>query len=358
MLFKLPGVVRRFIIMTGSRNSRRLIWPEIIFQVVLLSVVFMFYAFNREGGRVNLEIDEPEVMFFLSYAAAAMVINYFLLHKFLYVGKYWQFALGVAILIGLVIFTEECVIEQIYYPDTRGASFPGILNNLLGAMPTITILAGFKFAWDALTKQRQVEELKMAVKESELQYLKSQVNPHFLFNNLNNLYAYALEQSPKTTEIILELSEVLRYMLYECKEKYVPLVREVEQLGYLVNLSRLQLEDRGTVSFNVGELPAGYQIAPLLLPVFVENAFKHSMSSQTEQIEIRINISMDDSGQLHFVCENTYSAQSNTGGIEGGIGLENVMKRLELLYPGAHQLDIDEGVDQFKVSLRLKLNKI
>ncbi|MGB0175995.1 MAG: sensor histidine kinase [Owenweeksia sp.] len=201
-----------------------------------------------------------------------------------------------------------------------------------------------------------MEQLQSVVKESELQYLRSQINPHFLFNNLNNLYAYALEQSPKTPEIILELSGVLRYMLYECQERYVSLSKEVEQLRNFVNLSRMQFEDRGEIRLSVKETGEDYQIAPLILPVFVENACKHSLSSQSDNISISIELSLKDNGELQFVCENTFSPESNTDRLSRGIGLENVQKRLELLYPDAYHLNINTTGNVYRVELYLQLH--
>lgn len=296
-------------------------------------------------------------MFFLNYAAAAYIINYWLLPKYLYLKKYFLFTLLLAAVIGLAIFIEEGVIEQIYYPDTRGSRFPGIAFNLLTAMPIITILTGFKFAWDALTKQQQVEQLQSAVKESELQYLKSQINPHFLFNNLNNLYAYALEKSPKTPDIILELSGLLRYMLYECKAEFVPLQKEVKQLENFVSLSKLQLEERGEVEFKVNLHGVGYEIAPLILSVFVENAFKHSLSSVSDDIKIEISLEITEEGRMHFLCSNSFSEQTNTDELSNGIGLKNVIKRLNILYPKAYQLHINTDNEMYTVRLTMDLQK-
>tara|TARA_B100000780_G_C21124017_1_gene455647 strand:+ start:714 stop:1751 length:1038 start_codon:yes stop_codon:yes gene_type:complete len=341
--------------MTYNKNSKRNI-AEIAFQLILHILVFVFYSFDRSNHhKLHAQVDLWEVAFFLNYSIAGLFINYFLLPKFLYKKKPIPFFIGVLIVIGLVIINEELVLEQIFFPDTRGKGFPGIIYNLIELLPIITILTGFKFAWDALTKQREVEALQSTVKESQLLYLKSQINPHFLFNNLNNLYAYALEQSPKTPEIILELSGVLRYMLYDCQAEYVPLKKEVEQLENFINLSKLQLEDRGDVNLQINITEQGFQIAPLILSVFIENAFKHSTSSQSDNIQIDINLNLDDTGNFIFTCSNSYSNESNTDSLSHGIGLENVKKRLELIYPNQHQLDIENTDGFYKVSLKLQL---
>jgi len=326
---------------------------EFGFQLVLNALVFLFYSFDQNNPHLSIQ----ELVFFLNYAAAAWIINYLLLPRLFYRKKYLQFALSVLVVITGVILLEELVLEKLYFPTTRGAGFPGVFFTLVQIMPVITILVGFKFAWDALRKQREVEELKSVVVESELQFLKSQINPHFLFNNLNNLYSYAIEQSPKTPEIILELSGFLRYMLYECTEKYVPLDQEIRQLENFVNLNQLQIEDRGQIGFTRENIRPGYRIAPLILIVFIENAFKHSMVSQSENIFIDICIRMTDAGRLTLRCKNSYQPRSNTESLSQGIGLENVKKRLQLLYPEAHQLDILKREDRFEVNLTMDLRK-
>lgn len=324
---------------------------EVIFQVMLHIVLFLFFSFDRNEP----QIQEFKVVAFLNYALGALVINYVLLPHFFYRKKYFLFFFYVAIIVVVIIAVEELVLEQIYFPDTRGKYFPGVVYSLLDVMPIITILAGFKFAWDASKKQLEVEELRSSVKESELQFLKLQINPHFLFNNLNNLYSYAIEQSPKTPSIILELSSVLRYMLYDCKEKYVALPKEIEHLKNFTQLNELQIEERGKVSFRTENIQSEYRIAPLILTVFIENAFKHSTASQSKDISIEININVTDSGMLEFKCKNSFRSVTNTDNLSKGIGLQNVKKRLLLLYPDLHELTISDSGEIYNVHLKMQL---
>ncbi len=324
---------------------------EIIFQIVLHMVLFLFFSFDRHRP----QIEEFQIMAFLNYATGALIINYVLLPRYFYSKQYLLFFVFVGVIVASIIAVEELVLERIYFPDTRGTRFPGVIFSLLDVMPVITILAGFKFAWDASIKQREVEELRVSVKESELQFLKSQINPHFLFNNLNNMYSYAIEQSPKTPSIILELSSVLRYMLYDCKEDYVALVKEIEHLKNFTQLNELQIEDRGKVTFETGHIPNGVLIAPLILTVFIENAFKHSTASQSEDILIDIHMKIDDDGQLDFICKNSFRPVTNTNKLSNGIGLQNVKKRLQLLYPNAHELVIKDSNNMYIVHLKMNL---
>lgn len=334
-----------------SRKKPFINFREALFQLILHFVVFVFYAYSRD----NPQFEDYEIVFFLNYAVGAFLINYWLLPSCIYTKKYLKFTLYFLLITAVLVLMEEFVLEQIYFPDTRGQRFIA-LGNLLNMLPIIGILSGYKFAWDALGKQKEVEQLRDTVKESELQFLKSQINPHFLFNNLNNLYAHAIEKSPQTPTIILELSSVMRYMLYECQAKYVSLSKEIEHLSNFINLNNLQIEGRGGVDFTPQLPPRDYRIAPLILMVFIENAFKHSSSSQTENISISVHLSVNDAGELSFSCINSYLEQTNTQDINSGIGLENVRKRLQLLYPDLHTLNISKTENEYQVHLKMNLN--
>lgn len=326
---------------------------EFLFQLILHGLVFVFYSFDRNQP----QIADYHFPFFLNYLFAAAIINYWLLPRFFYQKKYLLFSLLILIILGLVMVVEELILEPIYFPGTRGGNFPGVLFTLTQVLPIITILVGFKFAWDAIVKQREVEELRATVQENELRFLKSQINPHFLFNNLNNLYSYAIENSPKTPTIILELSSVLRYMLYDCREEFVSLAKEIEHLEHFTRLNELQIEERGEVRFQASTVPSTYVIAPLILIVFIENAFKHSQASQSEGIQIDISVEVSGSGALRFNCRNNFQPIANNENLSKGIGLENVRRRLQLTYPEAHELRIQEGEDQYEVELLIQLKK-
>jgi hypothetical protein len=326
---------------------------ELIFQVILHLLVLTFYAYDRNSPH----IDTYRVLSFFVYALAALFINYSLLPRFFYNKKYVHFTFLVVLVFLILLLAEEFILEQIFYRDMKGESFSEPFYSFIEIFPIIAILTGSKFGWDALHKQREVDELKTNLEQSELLFLKSQINPHFLFNNLNNLYSYALEKSPKTPSIILELSSVLRYMLYDCKEQYVPLTKEIEQMEHFTKLNQMQTEDRGTVSFHVENIRSDYLIAPLILVVFIENAFKHSQSDQIKNIQIKINIHLTEGGVLKFRCENNMRDQDSKRTGAHGIGLMNVKKRLDLLYPGSYELRINQGNDSFVVDLSLSLSK-
>lgn len=321
------------------------------FLALLAVILFLATVFDKKNPTVGLS----ELCFFINYMAAAVLISYVFLPHFFYKKKYFQFIIAILVTLGVALYIEEFVLEQIFYPNSRGKSFLGIIPTLFDILPTISIFVGFKLAWDAQVKQSEVEQLNTRIAESQLQFLQSQINPHFLFNNLNNLYSYTLENSPKTPEIILELSGLLRYMLYDCKERWVLLEKEVDYLTNFIRLQELQLEGKGTVEFNISGSLSQHRVAPLLFVVFVENSFKHSLSSMTEQIKIEIDLKIVDN-KLYFSCLNNFSPQANTEQLSHGIGLENIQTRLELLYPNAHTLSIKNKENQFRVDLILDLN--
>lgn len=339
--------------MESKRSLMNSTSKEVLFQVVLHILLFLFFSFDRNQPYIS----GFKIMAFANYTLGALVINYILLPHFFYRKKHVLFFIYVALMVTAIIGVEELILERIYFPDSKGKHFPGVIYSLLDVMPVITILTGFKFAWDASIKQLEVEALRSSVRESELQFLKSQINPHFLFNNLNNLYAYAIENSPKTPTIILELSSVLRYMLYDCKEKLVSLAKELEHLENFTKLNELQIEERGTVSFHAQNNSTGFLIAPLILTVFIENAFKHSTASQANDISIAINIDVNKEGVLCFECKNSFWPLGNTERLSKGIGLQNVQKRLQLIYPDTHELKIEEGADQYSVFLKIQLTR-
>ncbi len=327
---------------------------EFLFQFILIAILGMVFAVERPKATSDLSVSIPKLSFFLTYAFAALIIGYVLLPRFFYKKEYWRFFISVLAVLLCVIGFEELVVEQIFYPNSRGQSFPGFIHTLVEILPTILILVGFKFGWDAQKKQSELERLNTMVAESRMQFLKSQINPHFLFNNLNNLYAYALENSPKTPKIILELSALLRYMLYDCQADYVALSKEIKCLNDFINLQELQIENRGDIEFNISGKAENQLVAPLILIVFIENCFKHSTASLSDGIQIKVDLSIDKQ-QLHLRCGNTFSSNGNTKNLAKGIGLENVQARLNLLYPNAHTLAVSNTENWYEVNLIMDL---
>ncbi|SEC23948.1 Histidine kinase [Tenacibaculum sp. MAR_2009_124] len=331
---------------------------EIAYQLFVAIFAFLFFAYSQEVYEIQsfqgYQLPH-ELAFFLNYFIASITINYLLIPKFLNTNKHLLFISLFTLTIGFVILIDEYFLEKLYFPDTRGTYFPGILFSLLETLPLILLMVSFKIFWDFRKKQNEVKKLELHVKESELQFLKLQINPHFLFNNLNNLYSYSLENSPKTSTIIIELSSVLRYILYDCKADFVPLHKELDHLKNFTELNKLQIEERGVISYEENIGSSKFEIAPLILVVFIENAFKHSMLNQSGDISITINVNVSIDGVLSFICKNNYIPFHTKTNLQSGIGLVNVKKRLELMYHDKYQLELKENENTYEVHLSMQL---
>jgi len=184
----------------------------------------------------------------------------------------------------------------------------------------------------------------------QLVALKSQINPHFLFNALNNLYALTIKKSDLAPEIVLKLSELMEYMLYESDEPYVPLEKEIKYLDNYLHLEKIRQGNQADIRLTVtGDIDKS-MIPPFLLLPLVENAFKHGISRAVRNAYLHIDIRIDKS--IEAVIENNkLNFQPNNQ--SGGIGLQNIRRRLELLYPGQHTLTITNEADLYRVTLKL-----
>jgi hypothetical protein len=322
-----------------------------VYETIFLVVLFFVYTYDRH----NHGIEYYDFVFFSFYVIVAFFISKKVMPRYFYSKQYFLFWTLIVSILLAVYAVEEYVLEPIFVGGERADHVSNIFYTLIGIAPIIFMVVSFKIVWQMVRKQQELEQLQLSVKESELRFLKSQINPHFLFNNLNNLYAYAIENSSKTPSIILELSSVLRYMIYDCKADKVVLSKDIEHLQNFVKLNELQIEDRGAISFTTIGSHDNFKIAPLILVTFVENAFKHSLASQSENIVIDIAIHVSDKGQLSFTCANSFLPNSNNDSLDKGIGLDNVKKRLQLLYPNKHKLKLKEAKRQFIVELTLDL---
>lgn len=224
-------------------------------------------------------------------------------------------------------------------------NLPPLFISLLGS----SLVSVGRFASE---KEKEAIQLEKANLETEVKFLKSQINPHFLFNSLHNIYGLTIIHSDKATEQLLKLSDILRYMLYDSNEERVPLQREVEYLMNYLELAQLK-DSRGMdVSFDLGELNEGITIAPLLFIPFVENAFKHSQIEDLKNGYIHISLNTIGN-QLIFKVYNSKPEKEYPKDKLGGIGIKNIQQRLKLLYQNKHRLSIEETDVTFNVKLEL-----
>ncbi|WP_109437303.1 MULTISPECIES: sensor histidine kinase [Aquimarina] len=201
--------------------------------------------------------------------------------------------------------------------------------------------------------RREKEDKEKLQKEMELNYLKEQVNPHFFFNSLNSIYALSRQQSPETPDVVMQLSELMRYQLESSKKETVLLKEELEFIENYLLLEEKRLSKRCTVELLIEGDLSGLGIAPMLLIPFVENAIKHGAQSTNEQSKIDISATIKNT-TLHFGVVNSKPTMI-TASNRNGLGLENVKRRLGLLYPNAHTLDIADKENEYRVNLTIDL---
>jgi len=222
----------------------------------------------------------------------------------------------------------------------------------LGVSTLLKLSKGWFQLAEAKTRLAETRQEKL---DAELEALKAQVNPHFLFNSLNNLYALALKGDKKTPESILKLSEVMRYMIYEAKDDKVPLTKEISFLENYINLQKLRSGKLADISLEVEGDAEGHEIAPLLFAPFVENSFKHGVKAETGPSYVKVRVVIGN-GSLQFEIKNNKGLVDDVEKSRfGGIGLENVKRRLDLIYPSKHELTIVDGENEFTVNLKLQL---
>lgn len=215
----------------------------------------------------------------------------------------------------------------------------------------------FKIITDWVRHLREKQELETQTMQSELRFLKSQINPHFLFNTLNNLYALTLKKSEKAPEIVIKLSEMMRYMLYECNEKQVLLSKEVHYLRNYLDLESLRQGKGVEINFNVQGHISNQTIAPLMFIPFLENSFKHGVNHTISKGFVNIFLNVEDN-QVHLFIENSKpeTLPKPTRRKSGGIGLVNVRRRLELMYFDKYELNIENTPNTYSVNLELDLH--
>jgi sensor histidine kinase YesM len=223
-----------------------------------------------------------------------------------------------------------------------GRSFPLFMAFLLSTLLQVTRLFAIK--------EKESVQLRSEKLETELKFLRSQTNPHFLFNALNNIYTLTLIKSEKAPDYLLVLSDMLRYMLYECNAPKVGLEKEIGYIRHFISLNLLK-DSRGlNVNFECGEIPDYLEIAPMLLIPLVENAFKHSKFEDKANGWININLKVTEES-LNLNVQNSLPDSSHSTDNTGGIGLVNVRRQLELIYPDQFKLSIDEKDNIFSVEL-------
>jgi sensor histidine kinase YesM len=238
----------------------------------------------------------------------------------------------------------------------NGSFYLALLAGLRGGITIGGIAASIKIMKHLYSKEQRNMQLQKEHIQSQLQVLKAQIHPHFLFNTLNNIYSYTQDTSPVASGLIMGLSDMLRYMLYECNQRLVPLKNEVEMLRNYITLEKIRYGNKLEVNLDILEQFDDLEIAPLLLLPFVENSFKHGASQMLDQPWLSLSITITGCN-MDMKLVNGKAENYHSPGNSAGLGMQNVQRRLELLYPGKHLLKIKDEEEVFIVDLKLELVK-
>ena len=294
-----------------------------------------------------------------SFLIAIVYFNlYYLIPNYLRIKSGVNYAIAL-VLTAIVLTPIKTLVVFLLFNDA-----PGIQSMLIASQGTIFFQLIFYGAVSTIFQiildwqKGSVEKMELQHKntETELNFLKSQINPHFLFNTLNNLYALTLKKSDLAPEIVLKLSEMMRYMLYECNEERVPLRKEVNYLENYLELEKLRQKKNMKIDFLVSGMIKDQKIAPLMFIPFLENSFKHGVNNQLADGYVKILLKILED-EVHFSIDNSKAeaAPKPYGKKSGGIGLVNVKRRLNLLYPNSHELNIKDSPNNYYIDLKIKL---
>ena len=289
-------------------------------------------------------------------------IIYWLMPRFLFKGYYGWTAIALFLIVlgtsicsaMLSIFLVDPIRLSIGAPVVRNTFVAAMMAGMRGGTMVGGFAAAIRLVKVWYLKQEAYQQIDREKLQAELQLLKSQIHPHFLFNTLNNLYSLTLQKSDHSPTIVVKLSELLRYMLYDCNAPEVLLTKEIEFIRNYIGLEQLRYGERLDMSINISGDCEHKLIAPLLLIPFLENAFKHGTSEQLEQAWMHVELSVQDT-TLTFKVINSREASEHDTTYVGGIGLQNVRKRLQLLYADRHELRIIAKEETFMIVLTLAL---
>jgi len=283
---------------------------------------------------------------------------YILVPRFLLKKKFPGFFTGLAIVLAACfLYTILAQLSLDGSENFRGMKIT-IGKNVLPFLHVGGIALSIKMLLYWYEQKQQTLQAEQQKTIAELQLLKAQLHPHFLFNTLNNLYSHTLEASPKSPEIVLKLSDLLRFMIYESNTPKIPLTQEIKLLQSYTTLEELRYGDRLDMSVSFGGDVEKYQIAPFILLPFLENAFKHGTGKQIEQCWISLNLCMSDSSMYFKLVNSIDPLKDEDRPDVGGLGLINVRKRLELLYKDKYRLMTKSQEDVFVVDLEVTLEKL
>lgn len=335
---------------------------HLFFWLIILSI-FLWDSFTGHQKPSTYEM-LVKLFYFSIINLSTFYINYTLLIPILVKQKkkYGLYMVSIFLLIAVMVVIKTIVASLnqdlflSYFSESSGKTmYLEITEYIIFAIFIsgffIVVSSLLKFAIDWSGSERVQRDLLSEKRDMELQFLKSQLNPHFLFNSLNNIYSLAYQKSDKTADAILKLSEIMRYMIYESNDSWVSLSKEITYVQSYIELQKLRFKDGAAVELTLNGEIDDQQVVPLILISFVENAFKHGVANDPKD-PIRINI-IANQKILHFSVSNKKNKFNKD--LMGGVGLNNVERRLQLLYPERYKLNIVNSATHYTTELMLDI---
>tara|TARA_R110002073_G_scaffold72537_1_gene177254 strand:- start:240850 stop:241863 length:1014 start_codon:yes stop_codon:yes gene_type:complete len=304
---------------------------------------------------------EANIFSFLAQIVLIALLIYYTAPRYLFKKKYLLFvvvSLAILALFGVLFSQLMRPMGPFATPPIDGLQRkppPQLFTQGLLLLIAYIIATVVEFVVFTHKKEEEIIKSKNENLQTELKLLKSQINPHFLFNSLNNIYALSAIDTEKTQQSISFLSDMLRYVLYECERPFVPLQKELDYIENYIRLFSLKSSEKYPIETSFQISDSTVEIAPMLLIPFIENAFKHSNIERKKDTFIKLSV-VANSKTITFKIENSVASKAIVKDDFGGIGLENVKKRLAILYPNNHSLSISEDTAVFKVDLNLEIN--
>ena len=322
----------------------------------------------------SLQISMLESFIFMfGHLFLGYTLMYFVIPRFLLKQRYLATALWTAVLFIATaffsVFLGKYIVNPLrnylaaagyihtYFERPHAAVYQSLLAGLRGGITIGGIAAAIKLMKYWYVKEQRNLQLQKENVESQLQLLKAQVHPHFLFNTLNNIYSHTQNTAPVAAQLISGLSDILRFILYESGQLLVPLSKELKMIRDYISLEQIRYGNNLDIHIDLPGKTDELHISPLLLLPLVENCFKHGASSILEQPWISLQITLQGK-QMQMKLLNGKTNEERKNGHPSGIGIQNVQKRLDLLYPGKHELTIANEEDVFIVNLKIELEKI
>lgn len=344
-------------------NTRYKIAGHLLFW--MFSIFLLTLIFNLYDNVLTINLIEKAAVTNAGFALAVYTNLYVLIPRFLKHKNYifYIFWLIVALTISslLIQFLFIFPLRNALHLSENLKTFDANLHSayFFATLVYVGITSFLKFIKEWLSLQdlnlklAKIEQQKL---EAELNTLKGQLNPHFLFNSLNNIYSLALIKSDKVPELILKLSDLMRHIIYESKGNFIMLEKEIDFVNNFISLQKIRTSDKTRIKYEIlGKVPDA-KIAPLLFEPFIDNAFKHGLPGTEKDDFITIKFDFLKSGEISFLIENNYEENTEWNKKHSGIGIQNVKKRLTLLYQSnEYHLNIQKKNRIHRVTLRLKL---